>query len=172
MPTQLVNRSAWNETFSRELLNPANAIPIYTVTLGGTGGGSGVITQMFRLLLTTDSTASGDDVDVRSIIALKRSYSDDGIQPFTTTVTMDVMFNLGGTVTNTEGFIGLTGSAAALSALPTTVRSLGIFWDLSANANFFLTSANGTTQVTTDTTIAADDTFCNDVSLRFRLSGL
>ena len=58
--------------------------------------------------------------------------------------------------TSTEGFIGLLDSTAALTALPTTARHVGLFWDLSANANYVISSSDGTTQSTNNTGEAVD----------------
>jgi hypothetical protein len=43
-----------------------------------------------------------------------------------------------------------------LSALPTTARHMGIYWDISAGANFMLSASDGTTQTTVDTTVPVD----------------
>ena len=65
----------------------------------------------------------------------------------------DFVFSINtGQASDTEGFVGVMMSDnSALSALPTTAAHMGVFWDRSADTDYFLTSGNGSAQVTTDT---------------------
>jgi len=142
---------SWMDEFMREALLPANGYTFYTVAVNGAG--TGVVNVGRQLLMTTAATAT-NDVDVRvSGVTIQRTPDDLTTQDQRTTVTMLVRFIVG-TATSVEGFIGLEDLQAQLSAIPTTVRHLGLFWNISADANFFFTSANGTDQVTADTGVA------------------
>lgn len=148
------------EDWSREALTPTGWPTIYTAAETGAGGSTALSSSLNRILLTTDANA-GDDQSLRtSGLRIDRNYCSlvTGMPPVgtrTRTVQIDIPFSID-SAANGEAFIGLHSGTAALTALPTTARHLGIYWDISAGANFMLTSANGTTQVTTDTTVAVD----------------
>jgi len=128
--------------FDRNSVNPTDAIDLYTID----GAGSEVvgIDSQRRLSMATGGTI-GNDASVRTNISFNR------IIPLVDTrssIEIDVIFSLAEDTT-TEGFIGLHTGDAALTALPTTARHAGIFWDVSADSqDMFFTSGNGTSQVT------------------------
>lgn len=149
------------DDFCRESLTPTSAFTFYGKAATGSDT-SAFDTTINRVNWITAATA-GDDVDVRTAsLRFERAYSSlvSGMASLvsgddTTTLEIYAPFQLGA-ATNTEGFVGLLGGVSALTALPTTARHMGIYWDASAQANFRLTSSNATTQVDTDTTIALD----------------
>ena len=140
-----------SDELNRTTLNASGAIAFYvlasndgngTVTMNATGGAR----------LTTDSSAAGDDASLRlSELDIRRVVR--GVTDSRSKITLIVTFALP-SATSTEGFIGFMDAKGALAALPTTGRHMGVYWDASAGANFMLTSADGTSQSTTDTTIA------------------
>jgi hypothetical protein len=126
-------------------------------TEANNGGGSGAIFSNAGYRLTSAGTGAGDDVDLRtSGIAFMRDPFKTGRA--TRSLVWQSQFVVRDT-TNAEGFIGLLETDAQLSALPTTTRHVGVFWDISASPNYFLTSADGTTQTTTDTGVAVSTAF-------------
>jgi len=132
------------DEFTREALNTSNAYVLYTTA--STNSGTAVPNSNTQLLLTTD-TASSDDVSVRTS---GLSFSRDSSIDSRSIITVDFSFKVGET-TNTEGFVGIISNSAALTALPTTARHMGIKWDRSVSANFFFTTGNNSAQATTDT---------------------
>ncbi len=132
------------DTFDRSTLNPTNAVAVYT-TNGATINTSGA-----RLNLITGTTIGNEASAIFTELHMARkNLFVDGKQA----LSVDIIFNLNET-TDTEGMMVLLGTAAAQTALVTTAIHMGIFWDKSADDNFILTSADGTTQSTTDTGIA------------------
>jgi len=146
----------WSEPFARETLKPTDSALIYTIALGGTGGGSGAMFSGARLRLTTDATAAGDDVDVRtSEIMLKESQ--DNNYPMVGNLDIRILFNLVTNATGKEFFIGIIAGGAAITALPTSASSAaGVMFDDSADTNFRLIGANGAALDDNDSGIAAD----------------
>lgn len=149
------------DDFARESIGPTGFPTLYTNAETGAAGTSSIGQNINRVSLVTDSTGAGDDQDMRtSGLRIDRNYCSlvTGMQSFpdmaTDTVQVDMPFSLSQTA-DTEAFIGIY-TGVALTNLPTTVRHLGVYYDASAGANFMLSSANGTTQSTTDTTVAAD----------------
>jgi len=170
-PNFVVGGSTWYENFERETLQPASFPLLYTTTLGGTGGGTASLPQALnRLVMTTDSTASGDDVDVRAseFIPVRNITGLPTIWDSKSVIEWNIIFGMTST-TNSEVYIGIV-DPLALAALPTTVRHLGIFLDDSAANNWFLTSGNGAAQATTDTTVSGLNTTAR--RLRIRATGL
>ena len=149
------------ENWSREAITPTGWETIYTNAETGAAGTSSINGSINRVSLVTDGTGAGDDQSMRtSGLRIDRNFPVQltgmtmlGMQ--TTSVQLDLPFSITA-ATDTELFIGLHSGTAALTALPTTARHLGIYCDISAGANFMLTSSNGTTQVTTDTLIPVD----------------
>lgn len=157
------------DEFDRESLNPTNAYVFYTVAVTGTGTGA---IAAGGLLSLQSSAVIGDDVSVRtSGLQFSRISTDPSNFEARSRCKFDFYFN-NVVATDTEGFIGIIRSTSALTALPTTVRHLGVYWDTSAGANYMLTSANGTTQVTTDTGIAVGTTPTNPNRLEIVWNGL
>lgn len=148
------------ETFARESLQPSGWPLYFTFAETGAGGAPAVDTALNRLTLTTDVNA-GDDQSARlSSFRIERAYTSliTGMPDYgtlTTQVELHLPFAVTGAADG-EAFIGIHSGSAALTALPTTARHLGIYWDISAGANYMLTSSDGTTQTTVDTTIPVD----------------
>jgi len=146
------------DLFDRETLLPTGGYTMYTVASNDSNG-TAVINLDRQLRLTTDSSAIGDDVDVRvSGVTMVRA-ADRGI-PFDESkhqIDLRIKFDMV-TTADTECFVGVTNDSAAIAALPTTQPSFGAFLDRSASANYFLTSGDATTQTTTDTGVAASST--------------
>jgi len=149
----VINDWRFIDEYTREALNPTNAYVLYTVAANGAG--TGVQDNARRLLLTSGSTI-GNDVSVRAS-GFSFMRIPVAVQLETrSTLTFDFGFNLPTSAADTEGFVGIIEDITQLTALPTTVRHLGLTWDRSAGANFTLTSGNGSAQATTDSTIAVD----------------
>lgn len=139
------------DEFSRNTVNPTNAVDFYTTSSNDGNGTSAIDGRL--MTLTTDGSAIGDDVNVRIREITLHRASQSAFIDSRNTIKIEIIFNTNST--GSEGFIGVINSPGALTALPTTVRHMGIEWDDSASANYLITSADGTTQVTTDTGIAA-----------------
>lgn len=150
----------FTENWAREAITPTGWPTLYTAAETGAGGSSGMSTTLNRIQLTTDVLA-GDDQDVRlSGIRIERNLCSlvTGLPQLGTTtsqVQLDIPFAID-SAADGEAFIGLHSNVAALTALPTTARHMGVYWDISAGANFTLTAADGTTQSTIGTTVAVD----------------
>ena len=149
------------EPWSREAEEPTNWPDLYDV-VGTNTEVDGVDTVVNRYFLTTDSSAGGDDVSMRTAsLRFERNYTSlvTGMASLLGTQTSSLQIDTPFQTTsaaNIEGFVGLHGGVAALTALPTTARHMGVYWDVSAGANYMLTASNGTTQVTVDTTVPVD----------------
>lgn len=149
------------DDFARQALTPTGWPTIYTEAETGAGGSTTISTALNRILLTTDANA-GDDQNLRtSGLRIDRDYCSlvTGMQNIIEIKTDAVQVNMPFSVdvaADGEAFLGLHANTSALTALPTTARHLGVYWDISAGANYMLTSSNGTTQVTVDTTVPVD----------------
>jgi len=145
------------DLFDRETLTPTGAYTLYTVASNDSNG-TAAINNATELLLTTDSSAIGDDVDVR-VSGVSMIRTPDLAIPFDSEksrAVLDIRIKLNQTA-DTEAFIGIVNQASALTALPTTASHVGIQFDKSGDDNWTFTSANGA-QVTTDSTVAATTT--------------
>jgi len=143
-------------------MTPTGNATIYTATSNDAGGTISTTSNVGEVLLTTDSSAAGDDESLRvSGLLLERDpasaqpgftsmgITKTGLRYITTFLTSSAL--------TVEGFVGLLGSQQnALTTIPTTTRHCGIYWDLSAEANYILTSGNNSAQAETDTGIAVD----------------
>jgi len=138
------------DEFTRDALTPTDGYELYTTA----GTGTEVITlpNDAALRLTTGGT-SGNDANVRtSGLVFRRAshFIDDRNQ-----LELNISLTPTGS-TQHEIFVGLLNSFAAITAIPTTAFHAGVFVDAGASAtNYFLTSADGTTQSTTDTGVNA-----------------
>jgi len=154
------------DEFLRETLNPTGALATYTTASNDSNGTISILDQK-GLQLIPDTSAIGDDATARtSELSINRVTPNEIDNR--TLITVFVNFSVR-TITSIEGFIGILDSSSALTALPTTARHLGVFWDISAGANFTLSSGNATAQATTDSgvTVAANDRF----TLRIQWTG-
>jgi len=142
------------DEFARESLNPTGAYTVYTATSNDSNG-SVTFTNNNRLRLTTDSSAIGDDENVRSSGLGFGRIATSTITDTRTQLLFRIVFNLVQTA-DTEMFLGIHDGASALAVLPTTARHMGVFADASAQANFILTSGNNSAQATADTGVALD----------------
>jgi len=143
------------DAFDRETLQPTGYPNIYTL-VSNDSNGTAVLQTSGNLRLTTDSSAIGDDVDLRmSELNYTRNTGIPLDEP-SSQLEYETTFRVI-SITDSEGFIGLIGAShAALSALPTTAVHMGMFWDVSVGANYILSSADGTTQTTTDSGVALE----------------
>lgn len=150
----------FTDAFSREAITPTGFPTLYTNAETGAAGTSALDTNLNRVTLTTDSTGAGDDQSMRtSGLRIDRNYMSivTGMPQDMQTDTVDIRLPFNVTsAADIEGFVGIHSGVAALTVLPTTARHLAVYWDISAGANFMISSSNGTTQVTTNTTIAVD----------------
>ena len=164
------------DSFKRVDLAPTNAYVIYTTSTTGSGTAA-IASSLDRFDLTTGSTA-GNDVSTRvSNIGFYRGGAGIFQDNTRSLIEIDILFNLGNVV-GVETFIGLMTVNTALTVLPTTARHLGLRFDDSAENNWILTSADGTTQSTTDTSVAASSSvfrlnisWTGDDSAELRLFG-
>lgn len=143
------------DDFAREALTPTDWPLLYTKAATGTDT-SAMSATINRYQLITDVN-NGDNVDLRtSGYRFQRNFTNSYSGMSSTSILqLDIAFVTSHT-TVMEGFVGIVGNVSALTAPPTTTRHMGVYWDISAGANFMLTSANGTTQVTTDTLDTVD----------------
>lgn len=148
--TGLTNDSTFIDQFNRTSINPTNAYEMYKLVASGTGSAS--INNEANLQLTTGTTATDHSTIRTDEFSLERNglYPDDD----RTRIIVTLIGRMS-TITSAEGFMGMIGPSQDFTALPTTERHLGIFFNASAGSNWILSSADGTTQVTTDTGIAA-----------------
>ena len=140
------------DEFERDSLTPTDAYELYTVSANGAGTGTIQVSDRLRLLTGANI---GDDVSVRCSGAVFRRVARDAAIDPRTTMIFNIIFAVG-TATSNEMFIGIVNDVTALTALPTTIGHMGMFVDQSAEANFRLSSGNGTTQIDTDSTEAVD----------------
>lgn len=135
--------------FDRATLNPTNAIAYYVATPATAGT---AITNSDNLVVTT-AAVDDDYIDLKcSEFALARTSLSGitGINPSLSTgnrIRVQFEFHPNES-TQTAGFVGLV-TPATLTAIPSTARHLGITWDTDVDANMYITSSNGTTQVKT-----------------------
>lgn len=150
----------FGDDFAREVVTPTGFPTLYTAAETGAAGSTGIDSTMNRLNMLTDANI-GDDQTVRtSGLRIDRNYNSlvtgmTQIDMQTSQVQIDLPFQCSA-ATDIEGFVGIHVGVAALTALPTTARHMGVYWDISAGANFTMTSGNNSAQVTTDTTIPVD----------------
>ena len=133
------------DSFNREDITPTGAYTLYGT--GGTGTPIFAIDSGRSLKLTT-TTVSGDSASVRTsefTFQRKSQFIDTR-----SSLSFDSIFFLGQS-TLTKGFVGILQTIGATTTLPTTTLGAGVYWDTTAGNNFMLTSADGSTQTTTDT---------------------
>jgi len=146
-------KKSWKfiDEFNRLALNPTDAYELYT----SAGTGTEVITMNGQTLAMATGATTGNDASVRTTgMTFLRALLNDELDNRSALV-FDYYFGTGGGPAGAEIFIGLVNDTTALTALPTTARHMGVFVDRSVSTNYFLTSANGTTQTTTDTGITS-----------------
>lgn len=141
------------EEFSRESLNPTNFPQIYTATAASSGTANIVNGGFLRM--ATAATLNDYESLRTSGLTFARTPSWNALD-LRSVINMDILFRISGPLTSIQMFIGLLDTAAAVTALPTTARHMGMYIDTSVNGNWFLSSANGSTQSATDTGIAFD----------------
>jgi len=149
---QIKKDSTIIDEFARGSLNPTDT-PLFYTTISNDSNGTATISDARNLVLTTDSSAIGDDVNTRTSGVSFERVPINSVTDLRSQIITNVIFNIGQTA-DTEGFIGLINDFAGFAGVPTTTRHIGLFWDASAQANFILSSGNGSAQATTDTGIA------------------
>ena len=122
--------------------------------------GAGSVVEMndnARLDLETDSNIGDLATVFSSGFTVRLTPQSTQADP-RTSMKISMVFQSLQDLTDQEGFIGILNQTTALTAIPTIVKGLGLFWDLSVSPNYFFTFADGTTQDTTDTTVAVGGT--------------
>ena len=140
----------FSDEFNREVVNPTNAVALYT-TVNNAGTGATTIANQDALQIAT-TASSNDDNDTRiSGVGFARvaNYID-----LRTTLIFDIIFTTDTAIANQQFFVGIIDSNTSISGLPTTTRHLGVYLDTSVDNDLRLSSANGTTQVKTDIGVA------------------
>jgi len=152
---------SYGDDMNRESTTPTGCWTMYTNAENGAGGATALSLTFCGRIMTTDVTAGNDQHDRVSGIRLERAYQSTitgmrfPAEDVTGTIRTYQPFSVD-SAADGEAFIGIHSGVAQINALPTTARHLGVYWDISAGANYMLTSSNGTTQVTVDTTIPVD----------------
>lgn len=151
---------SFGDDFAREAITPTDWPLLYKKTAVGTDAAA-MSTTINRLEIVTGANAA-DNCDIAtSGLRLDRIYASgySGMPDLegdgATTLTLLIPFVCSSGADN-EGFVGIVGNSSALAAPPTTARHMGVYWDRSANTDFLITSADGTTQSTTDTNDTVD----------------
>jgi len=151
---QVAKDAILSDEFQREDITPTNAFTLYTSASNDGNATISLVNGLLRLI--TDNSASGDDATTRSS-GLAFSRVGRAVQlDARSQLEVDIIFQPK-TTTNTEGFIGLLRSGSALTALPTTARHLGLFWNRGTANDLLLTSGNNSAQATTSTGEAITD---------------
>lgn len=157
------------DIFNREDVTPTGAYTLYSTSTVGTGTYTTTIGSQ-RLALAT-SAALNDANSIRTSGYMFRnnrmSSLETAINGTPSQLVVDIPFAFSST-TDVQLFIGLLASQSGLTALPTTTRHLGIYVDTSVDSNIRLSSANGTTQVTTNTNTAISVT---NYDIRLTITG-
>lgn len=139
--SQLAQYTVNSDSFKRETLNPTNGYQYYTTLAASSGTVTIAGTADYASAVTTN--ISNDYVGFR-MSGMSFGRQDPTLSPRSILSTDIVFIN---TATNVQLFCGLVQTTSGLTALPTTVRHMGIYGDTSVDANYHFTSANGTTQV-------------------------
>jgi len=139
----------YGDEFNRATLNPTNSIPIYTTDASNSGTAAMISKSLLRL--TTDVNLNDHSKVTTQELAIRRV----GVTP-DTKIAMDFNFFVrsGNNITSAEYFFGVIGQGDTTDTLPGTAAHLGVQYNDSASNNWFLTSADGTDQTTTDTGLA------------------
>lgn len=149
---QIKQNSTIQEQWSRLTLLPTNSYTLYTESKTGSGTDDTTTNLGFLTMATSTSTSDLNDVYVSGALISRLSriiYNRSAIH-------LQLIFSCQDT-TNINNFIGLYLSSSALSAVPSTASHMGILMNPTNNANFVLSSSDGTTQTTTDTGRAIDN---------------
>jgi len=149
------------EYWNRNSLNPTGGYDVYQHTTVGAGS----ITIIPNQAAMTTATSANDSNDLfLDEYQLQRTpnFSD------ATQLRLRMRIRRAGTISLATGFFGLIEARGTITAIPTTAVHMGVYFDDAENANWNLSSANGTSQSKTDTGEAADATF---VTLEIRWTG-
>lgn len=149
---QIKQNAIYRDTFSRETLNTTGAYTLYTTAVDASGT-VGIVNQSTCNVKTDVNTNNQAQIHTSGFTFPRTDWYADT----RSAINLDIIFDCP-TTTNVQYFIGILflQPAASLSALPTTKRHMGLYLDTSVSNNFKLSSANNTTQVTTDTGKAVD----------------
>jgi len=140
------------EYWNRISLNPTGGYDIYQHTT--VGSGSIAVTPNQVLITTGTSTNDANDLFLDEYQLIRSPNFSDATQ-----LKLQMRGGRSGTISLAEGFIGLIEARGTITAIPTTAVHAGIYFDDAENANWNLSSADGTTQSKTDTGEPADATF-------------
>lgn len=146
---QMQKDGVFRDDFNRTSLIPTGGYELYTT--GGTGTETISINQHRRMSLVT-SGSIGDNASVftSGLTFSRATWLIDG----RTNLEANIIFGPSTAITDLEMFTGLLNSASVQTGLPTTLHHMGVLLDQSNSDNYFLTTANGSTQVTQDTGVA------------------
>lgn len=143
----------YGDNFYRNAIDYTGAVTLYSTTVVGTGSFAIQASSRGRLLT---SATTNDDVSTFTLLNFSR-IPDTFVN--TSLFIMDIIFSINSTANNNV-FIGLLDSQSAITSNPTTAKHMGVLFNDAASANLFLTSADGSTQTTTDSAVAmATNTF-------------
>lgn len=141
--------TTYGDTFRRTTLNPSNNLQMYSTAIAGAG--TVAISNNREVTCTTGTTIGNDAGFFPSELGYTNSYRGPAYDNLR--FQFDLTFSIS-TVASMEFFVGII-TVADLTALPTTTRHIGAFLDSSVSGNVILSSADGTTQSTTDSGDAA-----------------
>lgn len=155
--------SKFMDDFNRENVNVSGMAVLYTAS---SDNGSNTIFAGSQLLMSTGTTIGGANSIRTNSFGITRQASTIDAR---SSIKFTGVFQVSALPLASFVFFGLLNSQSALSALPTTVRNLGVFLDKASSDNWFTTSANGSTQVTEDTGI--DHTSSAIITMEIEISG-
>jgi len=162
--TGITKDAIFIDQFNRTTLNPTNAYELYATVADNSG--TVTINNETRVRMTTGTTIGNHAVIRTDELVLNRtSFSPDSKSALTFRFFPALV-----QTADTEFFCGITNATVDLITLPDENDiHMGLQLNRSASANWFFTSANGTTQVTADTGITATT---GTVTLTIRLTGI
>lgn len=141
----------WYEAWLRTTLNPA-AYPALYVNTAGAGTGTSSILSTGQLQILNSGALNDNTTLVAQEVGLKRNTRNP-VFDNRSTLQIEISFYVN-SASQIQTFVGILQSNTAITALPTTAKHMGVYLDTGVSNNFKLSSADGTTQTTTDTGIA------------------
>jgi len=157
--TQLKVNTEIGDDFNRETLTPSDFPLLYATAI--TNSAAITLVNAQSLQMTSGGTINSQSTVRTSQLNLQRTppaTGGTGSDVFDTRSSLEFVsiFKVSATTTM-EAFVGLLDSEAALTGLPTTASHLGLQLNTASSANYFFTSADGSTQTTVDTGVSSTD---------------